>query len=413
MQKLRKYIIMSLIIISLSFILFHDRKEYLSEDNILGVYVNNELSANYPSKDSAMFQKAVCDDTSTKVTWDNDNWGLLISNLNKKVKCNLYFYSGQTVFDFDYTGSAQTFTAPVSGTYKVELWGAQGGDSANLLGGKGGYVSGNIELEETKRLYVYVGGHGVTNGNFGQDIPENYEELSYGFSEGGYNGGGSSGNQSIYNGSGGGATDIRTNAGNINAFEFIKSRIMVAGAGGGSSKYHSYNCQGGFGGGLTGGNGISIKEPETRYAGGGKQESGGYTYQTYAGGGFGIGGKGNVPSGSGALKVNGGGGSGYYGGSGGGDYGAGGAGGSSFISGHNGCDAIKEESTENNIIHTGQSIHYSGLYFTNTLMIDGEGYRWTDKREEQIGMPSHSDNSVIMGNSGNGYARITLISIDE
>ena len=226
MQKLRKYLIISLIIISLSFILFRDRRGYLSEDNILGVYVNNELSANYPSKDSAMFQKAVCDDSSTKVTWDNDNWGLLISNLNKKVKCNLYFYSGQTVFDFDYTSSAQTFTAPVSGTYKVELWGAQGGDSANLLGGKGGYVSGNIELEEKKRLYVYVGGHGVTNGNFGQDIPENYEELSYGFSEGGYNGGGSSGNQSIYNGSGGGATDIRTNAGNINAFEFIKSRIF-------------------------------------------------------------------------------------------------------------------------------------------------------------------------------------------
>ena len=110
-----------------------------------------------------------------------------------------------------------------------------------------------------------------------------------------------------------------------------------------------------------------------------------------------------------------GGGSGYYGG------GSGlatdnnvdsGAGGSSFISGHNGCDAIKEESTESNIIHTGQSIHYSGLYFTNTLMIDGEGYRWTDTKEEQIGMPSHSDNSIIMGNSGNGYARITLISID-
>ena len=43
---------------------------------------------------------------------------------------------------------------------------------------------------------------------------------------------------------------------------------------------------------------------------------------------------------------------------------------------------------------------------------DGEGYRWTDKEEEQIGMPSHSDNSIIMGNSGNGYARITLVSID-
>ena len=91
----------------------------------------------------------------------------------------------------------------------------------------------------------------------------------------------------------------------------------------------------------------------------------------------------------------------------------GGADGSSFISGHNGCDAIKEESTENNIIHTGQSIHYSGLYFTDTVMIDGEGYKWTDKKEEYVGMPSYLDNSIITGNTGNGYARITLISIDE
>ena len=140
MQKLRKYLIILLIIISLSFILFNFKKEYLSEDNILGVYINNELSDNYPSKGSALFQKAVCDDASTKVAWDNDNWGLLISNLNKKVKCNLYFYSGETVFDFEYTGAVQTFIAPVSGNYKLETWGAQG-DGWNhdaITGGGGG-----------------------------------------------------------------------------------------------------------------------------------------------------------------------------------------------------------------------------------------------------------------------------------
>ena len=42
MQKLRKYLIISLIIVSLSFILFNSKKEYLSEENILGVYVINE-----------------------------------------------------------------------------------------------------------------------------------------------------------------------------------------------------------------------------------------------------------------------------------------------------------------------------------------------------------------------------------
>jgi hypothetical protein len=51
---------------------------------------------------------------------------------------------------------------------------------------------------------------------------------------------------------------------------------------------------------------------------------------------------------------------------------AGGSGGSSFISGHSGCDAITESSTENAIVHTGQPNHYSGLVFTDTEMIDGQ-----------------------------------------
>ena len=34
-------------------------------------------------------------------------------------------YTGETVFDFDYTGGEQTFIAPVSGTYKLETWGGR------------------------------------------------------------------------------------------------------------------------------------------------------------------------------------------------------------------------------------------------------------------------------------------------
>ena len=91
----------------------------------------------------------------------------------------------------------------------------------------------------------------------------------------------------------------------------------------------------------------------------------------------------------------------------------GGADGSSFISGHNGCDAIKEESTENNIIHTGQSVHYSGMYFTDTVMIDGEGYKWTTQKETYTGMPTHDGTETMKGNAGNGYARITYIGNDK
>ncbi len=373
MQKLRKYLIILLIIISLSFILFNSKKEYLPEENILGVYVNNELSDNYPSKGSALFQKAVCDDASTKVAWDNDNWGLLISNLNKKVKCNLYFYSGQTVFDFDYTGGEQTFVAPVSGTYKVELWGASGGGLDNAVGGLGGYSSGNILLSQKQNLYVFVG-------QFSSYVDYMCYEYNKNNSFNGNKQGSCSG--------GGGATDIRLSVSeNWYDFNSLKSRIIIAGGGGGAL----YTGHGGSGGGLKGYDGVGLNSNNNYTIGTGGNQTSGY---------FGIGGRDTTTGGGG-----------YYGGGHGSSANAGG--GSSFISGHNGCDAIKEESTEDNIIHTGQSIHYSGLYFTNTLMIDGEGYRWTDKKEEQIGMPSHLDNSVIIGNSGNGYARITLVSIDE
>jgi hypothetical protein len=87
------------------------------------------------------------------------------------------------------------------------------------------------------------------------------------------------------------------------------------------------------------------------------------------------------------------------------------AGGSSFISGHDGCDAITEDGKA-----TGQSIHFSGKYFTNTLMIDGAGYQWTSSRQSLYNMPSKVDGEVYSsgyGNSGDGYARITLLSADE
>ena len=42
-----------------------------------------------------------------------------------------------------------------------------------------------------------------------------------------------------------------------------------------------------------------------------------------------------------------------------------------LISGYFGCDAINESSEEGNIIHTGQSIHYSGLLFHDTQMKPG------------------------------------------
>ena len=77
-----------------------------------------------------------------------------------------------------------------------------------------------------------------------------------------------------------------------------------------------------------------------------------------------------------------------------------GATGSCFISGYPGCDAITELSTENAIDHTGKSIHYSRLVFTDTQMIDG-----------QSPMPS-PDGGKETGHLGDGACVITQLSFN-
>ena len=117
--------------------------------------------------------------------------------------------------------------------------------------------------------------------------------------------------------------------------ESLISRIMVAGAGGGAEWAASI---GGNGGGLIGGNSTYTDPDFYTICQGATQTSGG------TGGG------------------------GYYGGT-TYDYTFAGSGGSSFISGHEGCNAV--ENNVNEIIHTGQPNHYSGYVFQNTKMIDG------------------------------------------
>ncbi len=59
---------------------------------------------------------------------------------------------------FDYTGSAQSYTVPVTGIYKVECWGASASGQYNS--GRGGYTMGYITLTKGTVLYVYVGQEG-------------------------------------------------------------------------------------------------------------------------------------------------------------------------------------------------------------------------------------------------------------
>ena len=116
----------------------------------------------------------------------------------------------------------------------------------------------------------------------------------------------------------------------------------------------SYGTAGGAGGGLNGLTNRTRSKPGTQTSG----------YKFGIGqDGYGVGSSNGVPGSGG----------GYYGGT-TSDYAdncEAGAGGSSFVSGYDGCEAILEESTENNIIHSGQKIHYSKKEFQNIKFLNG------------------------------------------
>ena len=311
---------------------------------------------------------------------------------------------------YDYTGEYQTFTATFSGYYKIELWGAQGG-TYNIAspGGNGAYTSGEIYLNAGDILYVYVGGQGSTT-NQGKKL------------DGGWNGGGLAFGQSSlssrYWGSGGGATDIRIEVGDNKKdwsnFESLKSRIMVA-AGGNGALYTTNDAAlripGAAGGGIYGYKTNVYNNLSYGIGYYGTQTRAGYTWYNYEStvgqGGFGYGGSGNEGTGIGM-----GGGGGYYGGA-GTHHHQDTASGSSYISGFDGCNSISEESTSTNIIHTGNSNHYSNYYFINAEMIDGNGYSWNEAEPDNLkNQPTHDGKSTQIGNSGNGYAKITLKKVE-
>ena len=229
-------------------------------------------------------------------------------------KINLEFVKVPLVQDFEYTGSTQTVGLP-KGKYKLEVWGAQGGDHKTGIGGKGGYSTGILTLANSATLYIQVAGKG-------------------GLNIAGYNGGGSTANSD--GAGGGGATHVSVKDGLLKTFSSTyKSEVyIVAGGGGGGAQNGS--SSGGYGGGTSGGTG-GYKSCGTWGVGGtgGTQTAGGVLGSNRSDdtggtdGSFGQGGTGSRVSNSG-----GGGGGGLYGG-GGGEGGsscnAGGGGGSGYL----------------------------------------------------------------------------------
>ena len=64
---------------------------FVSGDAVIGAYIDNKYSSTIPSKDAGyVVSKIVCDNDAVG-KWDDNKWGLLITNLTKRTKCNVYF----------------------------------------------------------------------------------------------------------------------------------------------------------------------------------------------------------------------------------------------------------------------------------------------------------------------------------
>ena len=310
------------------------------------------------------------------------------------------------------------------GTYRFELWGAQGGDGRihnkptlnTSTGGRGAYSSGTIDIRKSGTIfYLYIGGKGEDQTGTAQGA----------FGKGGYNGGGDGGadlcdlSEPESNAGGGGATDVRIKYNeDFSDILSLKSRIIVAAGGGsGCSSDHAWcnyseefdddflcknrnegvwnEYRGGAGGALHGYRLNSAVFP-------GNQASGS----------FGIGTNGiskglfyNVNGSKVYGSSIGGGGGGYFGGTsltdipnitGDGYVHAGGAGGSSYVSG---CDRCRSVSylPEYGINTTDDNVHYSRLKFKDIKMMSGiENFTAPDGSQEK-------------GHSGNGHITITFL----
>lgn len=306
-------------------------------------------------------------------------------NNNKMYGVGSANYNG-SVMNFDYTGSVQTATL-TPGRYKLECWGAQGGNSNQSNGtygngGKGGYSTGILNVSTNTTIYITVGGQGQ-NGVFNTRTA------------GGFNGGGDGygTNGSGVGGGGGGASDISLMSpvfshssyfiNNIRDTNSLLSRIIVAG-GGGSAGYDVRNnaANGGAGGGTTGQDGLSNRvyhgtggKQTTFGTGGSSEEPNRYSVQAKFGCGV---------SASNSTDVAPGGGGGWYGG------------GLHCDSAGGGSGYVYTPTTASN--YPSGCLLNSAYYLSNAQTIAGN---------QSFSSPTGGTET---GHSGNGYVRITKLT---
>ena len=65
--------------------------DFIHGDVVIGAYIDGEYSSTIPgNNDGYVVDKVSCDNGAVG-KWNNDDWGLLTTNLSKRTKCNVYF----------------------------------------------------------------------------------------------------------------------------------------------------------------------------------------------------------------------------------------------------------------------------------------------------------------------------------
>ena len=65
--------------------------DFISGDAVIGAYIDGEYSKSIPGKnDGYIVDKIVCDNDAS-ASWDTDSWGIVLTNMTKRTKCNVYF----------------------------------------------------------------------------------------------------------------------------------------------------------------------------------------------------------------------------------------------------------------------------------------------------------------------------------
>ena len=189
---------------------------YAAYNTTINIYGNGKLAENLSDFKVYLSNLKVngkevsgINNTKDEFTINEINGDISVDVINDSTEYDTEAYLSCDVsqsWDFDYTGGEQTFTVPTTGTYKLETWGAQGGNYDTIkVGGYGAYSSGNKKITQTDKLYINVGGQGTV-------------------SQGGYNGGGST---DYSGGGGGGATHIALESGKLSILENKKNYVNV------------------------------------------------------------------------------------------------------------------------------------------------------------------------------------------